>query len=61
VSAPHNITPSGSPSFNGRGTVMPPPLPEPHTVTFAAPGTYSYYCSLHGSATFGMIGRIIVR
>jgi plastocyanin len=57
----HNITPAGSPTFPGRGTVAPPPLPSPYTHTFAAPGTYNYYCSLHGSATTGMRGRIVVR
>jgi plastocyanin len=59
--ASHNITPPVSPSFPGRGTVTPPPLPEPHTATFAAAGTYNYYCSIHGSAASGMRGRIVVR
>jgi plastocyanin len=63
VSGSHNITPDDppSPSFTGRGTVAPSPLPEPFTVTFAAPGTYDYYCSLHGSLNSGMSGRIVVR
>lgn len=29
-------------------------------ITFDEPGTYAYYCSLHGTATRGMNGRIIV-
>ena len=59
--ASHNITSTGTPSFNGRGTVTPPPVPDPHTVNFAAAGTYNYYCSIHGSPTSGMTGRIVVR
>ena len=27
---------------------------------FAAPGTYAYYCTLHGTATAGMIGTVVV-
>jgi plastocyanin len=30
------------------------------TVTFTEPGDYSYYCSLHGTATKGMTGAIRV-
>ena len=63
VAASHNITSDDppSPSFVGRGTVAPPPLPDPFTVTFPAPGTYNYYCSIHGSIASGMRGRIVVR
>jgi plastocyanin len=59
--APHNITPPDSPTFTGRETVDPPPLPAPHTATFAAAGTYTYYCTFHGSPGSGMSGRIVVR
>ena len=61
--ASHNITPPvpPSPSFTGRETVTPPPLPAPHTATFAVAGTYIYYCSIHGSGASGMSGRIVVR
>jgi plastocyanin len=27
---------------------------------FTEPGEYPYYCSLHGTATAGMIGRVVV-
>jgi plastocyanin len=57
----HNITSSGPPDFTGRSTVAPPPLPDPYTVVFAAPGTYNYYCTFHGSPGSGMSGRIVVR
>ena len=59
--AQHNITPAPPPTFTGRETVTPPPLPAPHTATFAAAGTYTYYCTFHGSPGSGMSGRIVVR
>ncbi len=31
-----------------------------YSTTFATPGTYAYYCSLHGSATKGMTGTVVV-
>ena len=61
TSAQHNITPAPPPTFTGRETVAPPPLPAPHTATFAAPGTYTYYCTFHGAPGSGMSGRIVVR
>jgi plastocyanin len=61
ASSPHNITSAGSASFTGRGTVTPPPVPDPYAVSFSAAGTYNYYCSIHGSPTTGMRGRIVVR
>jgi plastocyanin len=57
----HNITSAGSPSFPGRGTVAPPPVPSPYTHVFSSAGTYNYYCSIHGSPTSGMRGRVVVR
>jgi plastocyanin len=32
-----------------------------HSVTFNTPGTYVYYCSIHGSSTSGMRGTIVVK
>ena len=32
----------------------------PTSVRFTEPGTYDYYCSIHGTATAGMIGSITV-
>jgi len=31
-----------------------------YTLLFDTPGTYPYYCSLHGTTDFGMIGTIVV-
>ena len=28
--------------------------------TFEAPGVYSYYCSIHGTTTAGMVGTVVV-
>ncbi len=55
---PHNVTSTGSPDFTGQPTVIDPP---PFTVTFTSPGSYSYYCTLHGQPDSGMRGRIVVR
>lgn len=32
-----------------------------YTRTFGTPGTYDYYCSIHGTATTGMHGSIVVQ
>jgi plastocyanin len=56
---PHNVVPV-NPDFDG----IPVESFQPgsrNLVTFSKPGTYAYYCSLHGSAKRGMNGRIIVR
>jgi len=31
-----------------------------YSLVFGAPGTYAYYCSIHGTATAGMLGTIEV-
>jgi plastocyanin len=31
-----------------------------YTHRFTEPGTYAYYCSLHGTTTQGMVGEIVV-
>ncbi|MHB1222807.1 MAG: cupredoxin domain-containing protein [Gemmatimonadaceae bacterium] len=35
--------------------------PHSYQVTFAAPGSYNYYCSVHGSPTSGMRGTVVVQ
>jgi len=55
----HDVIPSGSPSFPGVPTAFDPP--KSYQFTFAAPGTYKYYCSVHGTPTSGMRGTVIVQ
>jgi plastocyanin len=57
---PHNVTSApGPPSFSPNSTTK--AAPATHVVTFNAPGTYLYFCTLHGTATTGMMGQIVVR
>lgn len=62
--AGHSVTPTGTPTFSPSAGVSYPP--KDLVVTFANPGTYNYYCIIHGSADgYGgqgnMIGTVIVR
>ncbi len=54
----HNVVPVATePASSGA------PANSPHTYqfTFNTPGTFTYYCQVHGSPTFGMRGTIIVQ
>ena len=55
----HDVTPDGIPAFTGSGQ----PVSAPHTFaqTFNTPGTYLYFCTVHGTPTSGMRGTIEVR
>jgi plastocyanin len=55
----HDVTPTGNPAFSGSGN----PVSAPHTFsqTFNTPGTYLYFCSVHGSPSAGMRGTIVVQ
>ncbi|MES2306700.1 MAG: plastocyanin/azurin family copper-binding protein [Gemmatimonadota bacterium] len=55
----HDLVPYGNPSFPGQGGGFDPP--KTYQVKFTAPGTYKYYCSVHGSTTSGMRGTVIVQ
>lgn len=55
----HDVISSGSPSFPGVPTAFDPP--KSYQFTFVAPGTYKYYCSVHGTPTSGMRGTVIVQ
>jgi plastocyanin len=59
VSGFHSVTPTGAPSFTGNGA--PVSAPATFSQTFAAPGTYLYYCLVHGTPSSGMRGTIIVQ
>ena len=53
----HNVTSSGVPSFTSSTTKS----SGTHAFQFTAAGTYLYFCSIHGTPTSGMFGRIVVR
>ena len=55
----HNVMPTGNPAFTGSGN----PVSAPHTFsqTFSSPGTYVYFCVVHGSPSGGMRGTIVVQ
>jgi plastocyanin len=54
----HNVTSTGSPSFTSSATKS---APATHAFTFATAGIYNYFCTIHGTPTTGMRGRIVVR
>jgi plastocyanin len=56
----HNVIPTETGGFGAIPADQFEPGTE-QTVTFAEPGDYPYYCSLHGTKTKGMIGAIRVR
>jgi plastocyanin len=55
----HDVVPTGTPVFPASGA----PVFAPNTFshTFDSPGTYLYFCSVHGSPTAGMRGTIVVQ
>jgi plastocyanin len=55
----HNVTPTGNPSFTGSGNPVGPP--ETFSQTFTTPGTYLYFCIVHGTPSSGMRGTIVVQ
>lgn len=55
----HDVTPSGSPVFTASGA--PVSSPNAYSHTFNSPGTYLYFCSVHGTASSGMRGTIVVQ
>jgi plastocyanin len=59
VSGFHNVTPTGAPTFTGSGS--PVSAPQTFSQTFSSPGTYVYFCVVHGSPSGGMRGTIVVQ
>jgi plastocyanin len=55
----HDVTSGGQPAFTSSGA----PVSAPNTFSFrfSNPGTYLYFCSVHGSPTAGMRGTIVVQ
>jgi plastocyanin len=63
---PHNVTWSSAAGRNaagaGDGTGDTDSFASgSHTRVFATPGTYDFYCTIHGSPTAGMRGTLIVQ
>jgi plastocyanin len=54
----HNIIPVDDTPFEAETAEFEPG--ETYRWTASVPGTYRYYCSIHGTATAGMIGTIQV-
>jgi plastocyanin len=59
----HSVTPAGTPTFSPTSLVSYPP--KQMAVTFATMGNYDFYCTVHGTNTYGgagaMTGTIFVR
>ena len=55
----HDVTSTGDPAFAGSGDPISPP--HSYSYTFTTAGAYRYFCSVHGSASAGMRGSIIVQ
>lgn len=55
----HDINSTGASTFPGSGEPVIPP--HSYSVTFDTPGTYLYFCSVHGDPASGMRGTIVVR
>jgi plastocyanin len=55
----HDVTSVGNPGFPSSGAPAAPPKSFSHT--FTMPGTYLYFCSVHGSPTAGMRGTVVVQ
>jgi plastocyanin len=54
----HDVTSTGSPSFTPSGA--PVSAPNTYSQTFSTPGTYLYFCTIHGTPGAGMRGTIVV-
>lgn len=55
----HDVNATGASTFPGSGEPTTPP--HSYSFTFDTPGTYLYFCSVHGDPTSGMRGTIVVR
>lgn len=57
----HNVIPADDPSATSWGVPVDRFQPgASYSHVFDTPGTYVYYCSIHGTANAGMFGTIIV-
>lgn len=57
----HDVIPVGDPDTQAWGVQAEEFAPkDTYSHVFAQPGTYAYYCSIHGTETAGMVGTIVV-
>ncbi len=57
----HDIRPKDDPSTDSWGVLEDKFQPgDSYSFVFTTPGTYAYYCSIHGTAKVGMIGTVTV-
>lgn len=57
----HNVLPASDPQATTWGVQVEQFQPgDSYSHLFDRPGTYVYYCSIHGTSTAGMFGTIIV-
>ena len=57
----HNVVPEGDPKATTWGALDAAFAPKAtYSHTFDTPGTYVYYCTIHGTPSAGMFGTIIV-
>ena len=58
---PHNVVPEGDPTAKTWGVLEADFQPkDSYSRVFDTPGTYVYYCTIHGTAKAGMVGSIVV-
>jgi plastocyanin len=58
---PHNVAPEGDPKATAWGVLDADFNPaDTYSRVFDRPGTYVFYCTIHGSSTAGMFGTITV-
>ncbi len=55
----HNVLPADESQKWGAPTAEFGPSDD-YSVTFDSPGTYRYYCSIHGTKEVGMVGTVVV-
>jgi plastocyanin len=55
----HDLNSTGASTFPGDGEATLPP--HSYSFTFETPGTYLYFCSVHGDPTSGMRGTVVVQ
>lgn len=55
----HDVTSAGEGTFPSSGAPVSPP--HSYSFTFLSPGTYLYFCSVHGTPSNGMRGTIVVQ